>query len=53
MIRKVKSGYRVLSKKAHRNMGTYKTKKAAKKRLAQIEMFSSMRKRGIKLRRKR
>lgn len=53
MIRKVKSGYRVLSEKKHRNMGTYKTKAQAKKRLAQIEMFSSMRKKGIKLRRKK
>lgn len=38
MIVKVKEGYRVLSEKG-RNMGTYKTKKEAKKRLQQIEYF--------------
>ena len=44
MIRKVKGGYRVYSEKG-RNMGTYKTKEAAKKRLKQIEMFKHMKKR--------
>ncbi|MBI2032414.1 MAG: hypothetical protein HYT09_02090 [Candidatus Levybacteria bacterium] len=38
MIRKVKEGFRVLSEKG-RNMGTYKTKEEAKKRLRQIEFF--------------
>ena len=38
MIRKVKSGYRVVSKKG-KNLGTYKTEDAAKKRLAQVEFF--------------
>jgi len=38
MIRKVKEGYRVLSEK-ERNLGTYKTKEEAKKRLRQIEFF--------------
>lgn len=39
MIRKVKEGYRVVAKSG-RNMGTYKSKLAAKKRLKQIERFS-------------
>ena len=39
MIRKVAEGWRVLSKKHHRNMGTYKNKKDAIKRLKQIERF--------------
>jgi hypothetical protein len=43
MIRKVKGGYRVLSEVHKRNMGTYKTKAAAEKRLKQIEMFKHMR----------
>ena len=38
MIRKVKSGYRVVSKKG-KNLGTDKTKDAAKQRLAQVEFF--------------
>jgi hypothetical protein len=38
MIRKVKSGYRVLSKSG-RNLGTYRTKSGAKKRLRQVEYF--------------
>jgi hypothetical protein len=42
MIRKVKGGYRVLSEKKKRNMGTYKTKAGAEKRLKQIEMFKHM-----------
>lgn len=41
MIRKVKGGWRVLSKKSKRNMGTYKTKKAAMNRLRQIEAFKN------------
>ena len=43
MIRKIKSGYRVLSEKG-RNMGTYKTLKDAKKRLRQIEYFKHLKK---------
>lgn len=39
MIIKVKAGYRVVSKKNRRNLGTYKTKAEAKKRLRQIEFF--------------
>lgn len=38
MIRKVKGGYRVVSKKG-RNLGTYATEEEAKKRLRQIEFF--------------
>jgi hypothetical protein len=33
MIVKVKDGYRVLSEKSKKNMGTYKTKKEAEHRL--------------------
>jgi len=39
MIRKIKGMYRVESKKTHRNLGTYRTLKAAKKRLRQVEFF--------------
>lgn len=38
MITKVNGGYKVVSEKG-RNMGTYKTKEEAKKRLRQIEFF--------------
>lgn len=38
MIRKVKSGYKVVSKEG-KNLGKYKTKKAALKRLRQVEYF--------------
>lgn len=38
MIKKVKEGYRVVAESG-RNMGTYKTKEEAKKRLQQIEYF--------------
>lgn len=44
MIRKVKAGYRVVAESG-RPMGTYKTLKDAKHRLAQIEMFKHLRKR--------
>ena len=43
MIRKVKAGYRVVSEKG-RNMGTYRTKEEAKKRLQQIEFFKHLKK---------
>lgn len=45
MIKKTKEGYKVLSEKTdarghHKNLGgPYKTKAAAKKRLAQVEYF--------------
>jgi hypothetical protein len=38
MIKKIKQGWRVLSKKG-KNLGTYRSKKAAKKRLQQVEYF--------------
>ncbi len=43
MIRKVKAGWRVVSEKSGRNLGTYKTLAAAKKRLRQVEYFKSHR----------
>ena len=49
MIRKVKSGYKVVARSG-RSMGTYPTKEKAKKRLAQVEMFKAMKKSGVKLR---
>jgi hypothetical protein len=40
MIRKLPSGqYRVEAETTHRNMGTYRTHKAALRRLRQIEFF--------------
>lgn len=39
MIRKVRKGYRVVSEKSGRNMGTFKTKEQAIRRLRQIEFF--------------
>lgn len=43
MIRKVKAGYRVVAESG-RNMGTYRTKTQAKKRLRQIEFFKHLKK---------
>ena len=43
MIRKVPGGYRVVSESG-RNMGTYRTKAEAEKRLRQIEMFKHLKK---------
>lgn len=42
MIVKVKEGWRVVSKKTRRNLGTYKTKEEAKKRLRQVEYFKHL-----------
>ena len=39
MIKKVKEGYRVISEKSGRNLGTYKSKDEAKERLRQVEFF--------------
>jgi len=39
MIIKIKEGFRVVSEKTKRNLGTYKTKKEAEKRLRQVEFF--------------
>jgi len=44
MIKKVKEGYRVVSEKTERNMGTYKTLAEAKKRLQQVEFFKHKKK---------
>jgi len=38
MIRKVKGGYRVVSEKG-KNLGTYRSKAAALRRLRQVEYF--------------
>lgn len=45
MIVKVKDGYRVVAESG-RNMGTYATKKEAKKRLQQIEYFKHKKQAG-------
>jgi hypothetical protein len=42
-IRKVKGGYRLVSKKTHKNLGTYKTKDGAKRREKQVEYFKHKR----------
>jgi hypothetical protein len=40
MIKRVKSGYKVVSEKSGKNLGgPYKTKEEAKKRLQQVEFF--------------
>lgn len=39
MIRQVNGGYKVVSEKGKNLGGPYKSKKAAKKRLAQVEYF--------------
>lgn len=41
MIRKVKGGYKVLSEKGRNLGGPYRSKKAAVKRLRQVEYFKS------------
>ena len=41
MIRKTKGGYKVLSHKTGKCLGTYKTKKEAENRLKQIKGFSN------------
>jgi len=45
MIKKVKGQYVVLSEKTKRVFGRYKTKKEARKRLQQMEMFKHLKKR--------
>ena len=39
MIRKVKGGYRLVSKKTGKNLGTYRTKAEAMKRERQVQYF--------------
>ena len=41
MIHKIKAGWKVVSHKTGRNLGIYKTKKAAVKRLRQIKYFGN------------
>ncbi len=43
MIRKIKSGYKVVSSSG-KPMGTYRSKKKAEERLKQIEMFKHLKK---------
>lgn len=43
MIRKVKGGYRLVSKKTGRNLGTYRSKKGAQKRERQVNYFKHKR----------
>lgn len=40
MIRKVKGGYKVVSHRTGRSMGTYKSKAAARRRLAQVKRYA-------------
>lgn len=42
MIVKVKEGWRVVSEKTRRNLGAYKTKEEARKRLRQVEYFKHL-----------
>lgn len=42
MIKKVKSGYRLVSKKTGRNLGTYPSKEGAMKRERQVQYFKHM-----------
>ncbi len=44
MIKKVKQGYRLVSKKSGRNLGTYPTKKQAEKREKQVNYFKHLKK---------
>ena len=39
MIRKVKGGYRLVSKKTGRNLGTFRTKAEARQRERQVQFF--------------
>lgn len=43
MIKRIKKGFRVVSHTG-KNLGEYKSKKAAKKRLSQIEFFKRRKK---------
>jgi hypothetical protein len=44
MIIKVKGGYRLVSKKTGRNLGTFKTKAEALKRERQVQFFKHKKK---------
>ena len=52
MIVKRNDGYKVVSEKGKNLGGPYKTREAAKKRLAQVEMFKHMDKKKTKRRKK-
>lgn len=43
MIRKVGSRYRVVSHRTGRSLGTYRSKRAARRRLAQVAYFKRRR----------
>lgn len=44
MIKKSGSNYKLVSKKTHKNLGTYSTKDAAKHREAQVNYFKHIKK---------
>jgi hypothetical protein len=44
MIKKIKGGYKLVSKTTGRNLGAAKTLAGIKKREAQVEMFKHMKK---------
>jgi hypothetical protein len=44
MIIHSKGKYKVVSKKTHRNLGTYKTKAEAERRIKQVEYFKNLNK---------
>jgi hypothetical protein len=45
MIKKIKSGYKLVSKTTGRNLGTAKTLEGIKRREKEVEMFKHMKKR--------
>lgn len=47
MIKKVKSGYRLVSKKTGRNLGTYPSKEGAEKRERQVQYFKHVNEDGV------
>lgn len=47
-IVKVKGGYRLVSKKTGKNLGTYPSKSGAEKRERQVQYFKHMGEEGIK-----
>lgn len=42
MIKKVKGGYRLVSKTTGKNLGTYRTRAGARKRERQIQYFKNV-----------
>ena len=47
MIRKIKGGYRLFSRKTGRNLGTAKTKAGILRRERQVQFFKHRKKRGL------